>query len=85
MAPARRDRIWIRANGCCEYCQMPQESDVRLRELADAAGLTTAEFARKAGVTEDATRKYFRGTAPRPLIARRPGPQHDRRGGRQCR
>jgi hypothetical protein len=28
-----------------------------LEQLATAAGLTTAEFARKAGVTEDAIRK----------------------------
>jgi predicted transcriptional regulator len=46
-----------------------------LEQLAAAAGLTTAEFARKAGVTEDAIRKYFRGTdVPRldrwPRIAR---------------
>ena len=34
----------------------------RLEQLATAAGLTTAEFARKAGVTEDAIRKYYRGT-----------------------
>jgi transcriptional regulator with XRE-family HTH domain len=47
----------------------------RLEQLATAAGLTTAEFARKAGVTEDAIRKYYRGTdTPRldrwPRIAR---------------
>ncbi len=47
----------------------------RLEQLATAAGLTTAQFARKAGVTEDAIRKYFRGTdVPRldrwPRIAR---------------
>jgi transcriptional regulator with XRE-family HTH domain len=47
----------------------------RLEQLATAAGLTTAEFAKKAGVTEDAVRKYFRGTdVPRldrwPRIAR---------------
>ena len=40
-----------------------------------AAGLTAAEFAREAGVTEDAIRKYYRGTdTPRidrwPRIAR---------------
>ena len=34
----------------------------RLEQLATAAGLTTAEFAKKAGVTEDAIRKYYRGT-----------------------
>lgn len=34
----------------------------RLEQLATAAGLSTAEFAKKAGVTEDAIRKYFRGT-----------------------
>jgi hypothetical protein len=33
----------------------------RLEQLA-AAGLTTAEFARRAGVTQDAIRKYYRGT-----------------------
>jgi hypothetical protein len=33
-----------------------------LEQLATAAGLTTAEFAKKAGVTEDAIRKYFGGT-----------------------
>jgi hypothetical protein len=47
----------------------------RLEQLAAAAGLTTAEFSRKAGVTEDAINKYFRGTdVPRldrwPRIAR---------------
>jgi transcriptional regulator with XRE-family HTH domain len=47
----------------------------RPEQLATAAGLTTAEFARKAGVTEDAINKYFRGTdVPRldrwPRIAR---------------
>ena len=50
----------------------------RLEELAAAAGLTTAAFARKADVTEDAIRKYFRGTdTPRldrwPRIAQRNG------------
>jgi len=34
----------------------------RLEQLATAAGLTTAEFARKVGVTEDAIRKYYRGS-----------------------
>jgi hypothetical protein len=33
----------------------------RLAQLATAAGLTTAELAKRAGVTEDAIRKYFRG------------------------
>ena len=47
----------------------------RLEQLASEAGLTTAEFAAKVGVTEDAIRKYFRGTdVPRldrwPRIAR---------------
>ena len=29
MAGTRRDQIWIRAAGRCEYCQMPQAFDVR--------------------------------------------------------
>lgn len=32
-----------------------------LEQLAIAAGLTTADLAKRAGVTEDAIRKYFRG------------------------
>jgi len=47
----------------------------RLEQLATEAGLTTAEFADRAGVTEDAIRRYFRGAdVPRldrwPEIAR---------------
>jgi transcriptional regulator with XRE-family HTH domain len=34
----------------------------RLEQLATKAGLTTAAFAHKAGVTEDAINKYIRGT-----------------------
>lgn len=34
----------------------------RLEQLVKDAGLTTAEFAANVGVTEDAVRKYFRGT-----------------------
>jgi hypothetical protein len=34
----------------------------RLEQLATAVGLTTAEFARKAGVTEGVIRKYYRVT-----------------------
>ncbi|MBS0261507.1 MAG: helix-turn-helix transcriptional regulator [Planctomycetes bacterium] len=33
----------------------------RLEQLMTASGMTTAEFAAKVGVTEDAVRKYFRG------------------------
>jgi len=29
MAKTRREQIWARARGACEYCQMPQEFDVR--------------------------------------------------------
>lgn len=51
----------------------------RLEQLATAAGLSTAEFARKAGVTEDAIRKYFRGTDV-PRLNR--WPRTSRSGGR---
>jgi hypothetical protein len=33
MARARREQVWERANGCCEYCQMPQQLDVRPFQL----------------------------------------------------
>jgi transcriptional regulator with XRE-family HTH domain len=47
----------------------------RLEHLAAEAGLTTAEFAEKVGLTEDAIRRYYRGAdVPRldrwPEIAR---------------
>jgi hypothetical protein len=29
MARTRREQVWKRANGRCEYCQIPQEFDVR--------------------------------------------------------
>jgi hypothetical protein len=29
MARTRRDQLWIRAAGRCEYCQIPQDFDVR--------------------------------------------------------
>jgi len=29
MARSRRQQVWERAYGCCEYCQLPQEHDPR--------------------------------------------------------
>jgi hypothetical protein len=29
MPNLRRQQVWERANGCCEYCQMPQDHDPR--------------------------------------------------------
>lgn len=33
MALSRRQRVWNRADGCCEYCGMPQELDVQPFQL----------------------------------------------------
>jgi hypothetical protein len=33
MAITHRERVWKRANGCCEYCCMPQEHDVQPFQL----------------------------------------------------
>lgn len=33
MAKSRRQRIWDRAGGCCEYCRMPQAYDVQPFQL----------------------------------------------------
>ncbi len=29
MPPSRRQQVWERAFGCCEYCQLPQDHDPR--------------------------------------------------------
>lgn len=29
MPPSRRQQVWERAYGCCEYCQLPQDHDPR--------------------------------------------------------
>ncbi|MEQ8786364.1 MAG: HNH endonuclease signature motif containing protein [Pirellulaceae bacterium] len=29
MAKSRRQQVWQRAGGCCEYCRMPQDQDPR--------------------------------------------------------
>ncbi len=29
MPPSRRQQVWERAHGCCEYCQLPQDHDPR--------------------------------------------------------
>ena len=29
MPPSRRQHVWERARGCCEYCQLPQDLDPR--------------------------------------------------------
>lgn len=29
MPKSRRQQVWERASGCCEYCQLPQEYDPR--------------------------------------------------------
>jgi len=33
MAKSRRDEVWRRAGGCCEYCRMPQQLDVQPFQL----------------------------------------------------
>jgi hypothetical protein len=33
MARSRRERVWLRARGYCEYCQLPQEFTVLPHEL----------------------------------------------------
>ena len=33
MLRSRKQQVWERAQGCCEYCQMPQENDVRPFQL----------------------------------------------------
>ena len=33
MSKARREQVWERAGGCCEYCQMPQDLDVQPFQL----------------------------------------------------
>lgn len=51
MALSRRQRVWSRANGCCEYCRMPQELDVQpfqldhIRAQKHSGRTTTANLA----------------------------------------
>ena len=33
MAGSLRQQVWSRANGCCEYCQLPQELTLTPHEL----------------------------------------------------
>ena len=33
MPRSRKEQVWERANGCCEYCQMPQKFDVHPFQL----------------------------------------------------
>jgi hypothetical protein len=51
MAASYRNRVWERAGGCCEYCQMPQELDLlpfqldHIRALKHSGPTTAANLA----------------------------------------